>query len=698
MKRAQWLLSLLLGLIALLWIFSREQPPQPQKTNPPPNTTFQRPKQVDQTSSPRSGNRLVITVQSDKGERLAGASVRMSAKPEPFAQLPPEQQKRQMISDRSGVAEIYWPSRFVENLEIIVALESYAPRKIVWNIKSGDAVPVTYSITLQPAITISGVVLEPAGNPLPGAAVSVSRFWRSAEDNIKNGEDTAFNSQQHITGPDGRWSNNSLSSDLTAMIRLQASHSNYVEAIAYLEDSQTEKQLRDGTHILQLKPGFVVHGVVLNEDFQPIYKAQVWAGRLHSSTRRKTYTANDGRFTFQNVPAGSVEFTAIADGYSPALSIRKVSNLTDTITFQMQKGSTFKGVVLGPDSEPLEGVYVVLQPSANTMEQYEFSTKTDWNGRFEWKSGPNEPMSFYFAKKGYRQKRSFRLYPGENTVRLELPHKIQGQVLDSETEKPISSFTIALGRAFGTNDLSPEGGISYYNNPDGFFSIDIDDPFHTGIQVRATDYHEQTQRIPKDQVSSTNLMFKFKPAPALAGRVVNQLGTPVPGALITLVDNKRGPGGRTAIFSKGKLKTGSNSRAKLIATDASGNFRIESPPETGTILAAAEGLFGFVPIEDFKTSRTLMVYRFGRIVGTAESPDQQFTLTLRNSAVQFGETWQTSNDDGHFVFDSVPAGPVTIIHLIRKGRNSWTNGPKTEVLVTPGETTHIEISSQNIAP
>src|SRR5690606_10138062 len=103
--------------------------------------------------------------------------------------------------------------------------------------------------------------------------------------------------------------------------------------------------------------------------------------------------------------------------------------------------------------KPIEKVRVVLEgnsPGGERYESYEFSTTTDKEGKFAWKSAPNQPMPFYIGKSGYQQKRGVQLKPGEeNVVTLLHNRKVIGKVLDAETGQPVTEFHIVSGRQMG---------------------------------------------------------------------------------------------------------------------------------------------------------------------------------------------------------------------------------------------------------
>jgi hypothetical protein len=48
----------------------------------------------------------------------------------------------------------------------------------VWDFKAGDQVPPSYTVKLKGSIHVGGLVVDPDGNPVAEATVSLGRFWR----------------------------------------------------------------------------------------------------------------------------------------------------------------------------------------------------------------------------------------------------------------------------------------------------------------------------------------------------------------------------------------------------------------------------------------------------------------------------------------------------------------------------------------
>jgi hypothetical protein len=76
---------------------------------------------------------------------------------------------------------VLWPTQKFEQFELLVSKDDYASRQMVWDLKTGDAIPSSYIVKLKGAVHIGGFVVDPEGNPVAEASVSLSRFWLGGE-------------------------------------------------------------------------------------------------------------------------------------------------------------------------------------------------------------------------------------------------------------------------------------------------------------------------------------------------------------------------------------------------------------------------------------------------------------------------------------------------------------------------------------
>jgi hypothetical protein len=264
----------------------------------------------------------------------------------------------------------------------------------------------------------------------------------------------------------------------------------------------------------------------------------------------------------------------------------------------------------------------------------------------------------------------------------------------------VTNFSVEIGRFYGPQQFSVNSyGSKQFKSDEGMFTTEIHEENENGIRITASGYAEQAQTLPKAEDGLVKVSFNLKPSKSLVGVVVTSAGQPVPGASLALVDGN--PGGRTVRFARGQLRS-SGSRAKIIVADAAGRFEIPSPPEAGIVVTANGSGYGSATVAEVLASGVLTLQAFGRIEGVlvqgaAVGAGQELLLTSPISGVyfEFESSMQTTDGEGHFTFDNVPAGTVSIVRLVRTSAGSRTHSHGTEVLVMPGQTTKIVLGGAN---
>lgn len=653
---------------------------------------------VQSNDSLAGAHHLQVIVLDINNQPIEGAAIKTSFRAEQrrpaFTNL-----SRTFTTSSRGMADVLWPTQKIEQFQLLVSKDEYGPRKMIWDFQAGDQVPANYTVKLKGSIHVGGFVVDPEGNPIAEATVSLGRFWGGGDEIKNQGEEADFPLQKHTTGADGRWTARNLPPELLQNISVTGSHSNYLEnRLTMGSKAAVESELRAGTFKLVLTRGLAARGRVVNEQQQPIAGADVRAGRKYSGGRQQTKSDEQGRFSFLNVSTGRVDFTASAEGYAPNFKNQEIGTSTEEVVIQLEKGSVIRGVVQDESLQPIEGVRVSLEgpPTEPSYDLFEFSATTDSEGKFEWRSAPNKPLQFYFGKLNYQHKRNVSLKPAEdNVITLKLNRKITGQVVDADTDKPVTRFTAASGRSYGEyQSYGDSGAGKEFKNEEGLFTLEAHEENANAVQVTASGYAEQSQTLPVAERGEVKLLFKLKPSPTLAGTVVTPDGRPVPDAKVALVDNNV-TGGRSVQFVRGQLRSQS-SRTKLITTDAAGHFEIPSPPETGMVVAANGTGYGSATIAEVRASGVITLQSFGNIdgillQGSQPGAGQEVYLTAPNSALRFDwETMRKTTDaQGFFSFEDVPEGTFAIVRLIKTSPDTRSLSHSTPVVVRAGQTTDI---------
>jgi len=653
---------------------------------------------LEEEDPPLTGH-LSLLVQGPAGTPLAGAEVRALIK-QSSGKPNPANFKKTYATDGAGLADVQRPSEGVERLEIVVSKDGYGPGKMTWDTKTGDTIPPVFTLKLRTGVDIGGVVVDPDGNPVAAATLSLVRFWPGGEGRKSKGEEEDFPAQECTTDDNGQWRARNLPPGLLDHIAVRAEHPDFIGASATVGASkETEKEFREGTHRLTLKRGIEVRGRVTDTQEKPIAEATVWAGMRNFATRRETRTDSEGRFVFHNVTEGSTQFSVAEKGHKPESKSVNVKDGAEEVRFRLSAGRVIRARVQNESGDPIPGVRVVLEGEGDIGRSYEFSTTTDADGRFEWDGAPDERAQFYFGSGDYEQKRDCELKPDiDNIVTLHKKRQVQGQVLDAGTGQAITTFKIAAGRKYPGQEgrfYADWPGSSEFTDPQGRFSVELNEEQTNGIQAGADDYADETQSLPEANQGIVRVVLRLKPSKTLQGIVVAADGKPVAGASVLITG--AGLGGSSAQLTHGHLRTYGNG-AKSATTDEGGHFRITSPPETGIVVAAGDPGFVKAPLTEVQASGVLTLQPYGRIevtskVGNEPGVGQAWFLTLPLVTVNpdFDTYKATTDAQGRLAIEQVPAGPCTLVRLVQTSPNSWQHSYQTPVTVTPGETTRVTL-------
>jgi hypothetical protein len=646
-------------------------------------------------ASPELHGQLQLSVQDTQGRPLANAQVTSKSR-----NAGSGARTQKFVTDNTGLALVRYPDTGLESLDLTAEQVDYSGRKVLWDLKSGDTVPASYTLKLAAEVTIGGIVVDGGDKPIPGAEISLHRFWTGNDGNPnRKGEQAAFSNQKQTTDAQGRWQARGLPPELLDHIGFNVKHPDFVGTnITVGGNSTTEKQLRDGTHKITLQRGLEVFGRVLDESDNPIAGAKVWSGRKYYRDRQETQSDDQGRFSFHSVTGGDTLFSVIAKGRSPDSRTVNVQPGMGEILFRLGVGSVIRAHVQDESGQPVAGARVGLEgsPGEPAHDAYEFSANTDSQGDFAWDGAPNEPLPFYIFHSGFEAKRGVKLAPNQdNTVTMRRTREVQGQVLDATTEQPVTKFTLRTGQASQDN-ANVYGVIRYHEltATDGRFSLSLDEESDNAIAVYADGYADVVQRLPEAQSGIVQTVVRLKPSAGVSGVVLAPDGTPAPG--VTVVAAPVAPPS-LAQLSGGRLRS-YDSRSGLVTTDAEGRFRIPSVQEDGAVVAAGDPGFGQAPLAEIRNTGVLRLQPWGRIEGIVTTGGQPgagkellFSLSLPGITTDFNGYKATADEQGRFTIERVPPGDGAIVRLIRTSPTSWSHSDSTPVTVKPGETTQVTL-------
>lgn len=289
-------------------------------------------------------------------------------------------------TDDQGRYRVVPPDESTRTLTITAASAGYAPG----GLRAGVGV-VEYTLELQPAEEIGGVVRDERGRPVQGARVFATiypftKLWPEIY--------ASPNSPQAIATTDagGRWRLDALPVDAgpgARPVRVLVTHPDYLASEATI----TTEVARARSSTQTIRPGLALIGTVLSPFGRPVRDADVivavppWDG----TTMRLT-TDKDGRFRTGrcldprwSTVAMTVQVTGLAWDFravplSPELWPQVV---------RLTRRRPLEGRVVDDHGQPLSGA-VVSCSRRFFKELIDWEAETDATGRFVWYDAPTE--------------------------------------------------------------------------------------------------------------------------------------------------------------------------------------------------------------------------------------------------------------------------------------------------------------------
>jgi protocatechuate 3,4-dioxygenase beta subunit len=466
-------------------------------------------------------------------------------------------------------------------------------------------------VTLEPGVEITGRVTR-AGNGVEGINVAVM---------------STDSPQMSVTRPDGRFTVGDLSPGPYMVV--------------FNKQDEFVQQMRNLTAPannvnIELPPGGRITGRVLDKNtHQPVtsFNAGVSVARMGGGMQidippmMKSFTSDDGSFSLDNVPTGTVQVVASAPGYTTA----RQSNVTieegksvENIELDLDIGVKLSGHVTSADGTPLSGVSVRPDSGGGGMRMVRTisvgggdgtSATTDGNGDYSIDQLEAGNKSFTFTLEGYLPaSKSVDLSGREARLDAQLSSGLHvAGVVVTDAGAPVPDADIRASSA-----VSASGGFrATKTDASGAFTFDSVAPGHYSFTASKQGYADGSV-TDFDVSSNAPVRIALKTGGVIYGHV-SGLGADDLQHVNVSARNNNGNGESPV--------------------DASGNYRIVGAP-TGTVRVTAD----------------LM-----RSLGNAQTTDPQTIDVTPGASVQVDLTFNTNTIvRGHVTRDSVPLAGANV--------------------------------------
>jgi len=547
-------------------------------------------------------------------------------------------------TDENGNCEIPVDVNGKEDLHLTMHKKLFSCTRLLWRPKSGDVIPANYTLKMTRAIHIAGQVVDPDGQPLEGATVSAGYMLNGKEE--KQVETHFLDHVDVLTDANGHWEIDEVAEGLLPFISVSADHSIYLGASSScVRNYEVQKQLCEGTLVMQMSRGGIVSGIVMNANNQSVSNVDILVGEISDVSSKRTKTGPDGSFSLSGCRLEENLVTAEMDGYAPTTVAIFITSNTPSCKLVLKQGRPFLFRVVDEEGQPIENARIYLDyfnqwPSAQTF----VNLLTGKDGRVSWNNAPEGTNFFDFNAVGYAGTNHIPIVLDDQehvvTLRRTCQLKISGNVIDSVTRKAIQQFDLFYGDA----KVNEEGNCSPVWSPvvreilhfrNGVFEDTR--PQARGeslgcfIKIKADGYAPYVSRMIRTNETDVTLNVELRRVDEKVVQVISPSLQPITRADIGFVTPNSGlemvPGGFDAVSTLSQIN--------LRRTDPKGLFRLSSDPDiTHVVIAAPEGVLVTTP-DELKARPIAKLKPWARLEATLEDTNQASKLRMFVELVDF---------------------------------------------------------------
>jgi RNA polymerase sigma factor (sigma-70 family) len=599
----------------------------------------------------------------------------------------------------------------------------FVDEQVTWNPNIGKIIPSQYTVRLERAVPIGGVVVDEDGQPVAGAAIEFDEVTHGKEPDdspeaprisytvgfaAENGGPSA------ATDATGHWHSDKVGREDLEKIHFRATNPDYIAEPrmggAMRNSPELEKQFMSGTYTSRLTKGLRLTGVIVDTAGHPVTEAKVSDRYLKVNTMGSATTnLPDGSFILSGCRPGTNQLHVEARGF--AYTILDVDLAADTAPLRivLQPGYVLRLRVLDTNGLPLPrrvNPNVDVDSSPGTVLHI-LTANADTDGRVVWESAPDREMHIDVHAQGMLPVTNLVVQAdGEgHLVTLTTAAAssvspttaprvaITGTVSDAATRLAIPHFRIIYGNAYsavvGVTNVHWEVGRFF---DDGKFQFGDQPGSRSGpplsFKFEADGYAPFVTRFVRAEEGEVTFNIALQRAASITVSVLSPDGQPATNADIGLDI----PGNALRLSPGALWNRGPSQSFNLFKTDSEGRVTLPPDPSVVRVIAANEEGYGEASAAGLATQPTLRLQPWGRLEGdyfVGGKPAAGRTLTLADertpASLYLDETdYSTTTDaNGHFSFPKVPPGQFQLFH--------------TNVVVRSGQTTTVELRANTVS-
>jgi beta-lactamase regulating signal transducer with metallopeptidase domain/uncharacterized GH25 family protein len=315
--------------------------------------------------------------------------------------------------------------------------------------------------------------------------------------------------------------------------------------------------------------------------------------------------------------------------------------------------------------------------------------------------GPDPVPDYAHMDPDYNDSRQRPLRGAEGAPDHSREWTVSGSALDSGTKQPVQNFRVTPGQIDNFNQTA-WSTLRAVDGSNGVYLAYVSRRVAQPLLMAEADGYlpAMVTVLPGD---ATNVDFVLKRGSGPAGTVVEPDGRPAAGATLVLL----GTGNNRAGLNKDGELTAYGNKSVSRTADTNGNFAFKPVLGIKSVAASSSNGFAIVSLEALATNSTIILEPYGKITGTLQRPSGPGTNEILD--VMFAEAGKpvfggislsshaTTDEQGRFAFDQVPAGHFQISSRQEVSERDWMNQPLQEVDLKPGQTLAVNITAADRA-
>ena len=279
--------------------------------------------------------------------------------------------------------------------------------------------------------------------------------------------------------------------------------------------------------------------IVLNQNMFTI----ALDGEEDSGDRMETESGEGGAYEFANVaPQQNYSLSVSAEGYGSVLQADvPVVESEDTVRdVVLEVASMLAGIVRASDGTPIEGAAIEAWATDRTKRNVHTRTKSLEDGSFEFTDVPPGNYQLVARHPMYSANARERADSGSMSVVIELQPlpTVSGQVVDLSTGRPVTKCTVQLrAEIVGSPDGATQGlkeTLLQVDDPEGRFTMTSPRAGNYIVEAKASQfadtYSDRFETVMGQ--STTGIVVRMTRGGELIGRVVDESGVPIQGAVV----------------------------------------------------------------------------------------------------------------------------------------------------------------------